>query len=77
MTQNIAKNIVGNVALSYQVTLAIETENYINSHVFTCRHWVSICNAYLNIRHVVGKFFDWPDIFLMGRGKIGMELAIR
>ena len=29
----------------YQVNLAIEipniTENYINSHVFTCRHWVS------------------------------------
>ena len=45
MTQNIAKNIIGNVASSYQVNLAIEipniTENYINSHVFTCRHWVS------------------------------------
>ena len=45
LTQNIAKNIIGNVASSYQVNLAIETpnitENYINSHVFTCRHWVS------------------------------------
>ena len=33
MTQNIVKNITGNVALSYQVNLAIEipniTENYI------------------------------------------------
>ena len=40
MTQNIVKNIIGNVALSYQVNLTIEipniTENYINSHVFTC-----------------------------------------
>ena len=37
--------IIGNVASSYQVNLAIEipnlTENYINSHVFACRHWVS------------------------------------
>ena len=32
-------------ASSYQVNLAIEipniTEHYINSHVFTCQHWVS------------------------------------
>ena len=39
------KNIIGNVASSYQVNLAIEipnvTENYINSHIFTCQHWVS------------------------------------
>ena len=45
MNQNIAKNIIGNVASSYQVNLAIEipniTKNYINMHVFTCRHWVS------------------------------------
>ena len=66
MTQNIVKNIIGNVASSYQVNLAIGipniTENYINSHVFTCRHWVSAI-PYLNMRHVVGKFFDWPDNF--------------
>ena len=34
MTQNIVKNIIGNVASSYQVNLAIEnpnlTKNYIN-----------------------------------------------
>ena len=45
MTQNIVKNIIGNVASSYQVNLAIEipniTENCFNSHVFTCWHWVS------------------------------------
>ena len=35
------------------------------------------------IRHVVGKFFDWPDIFPGGlganrhvSGKLGMKLAI-
>ena len=45
MTQNVFKNIIGNVASSYQVNLPITisniTENCINSHVFTCRHWVS------------------------------------
>ena len=25
---------------------------------------LGICNAYLNICHFVGLFFDWPDIFL-------------
>ena len=45
MTQNIVINIIGKVASSYLVNLAIEIpntiENYINSHVFTCRHWLS------------------------------------
>ena len=45
MTQNLVKTIIGNVASSYQVNLAIGipniTENYINSQVFTCQHWVS------------------------------------
>ena len=40
MTLNPIKNIIGNVASSYQVNLAIDnphiTENYINSHLFTC-----------------------------------------
>ena len=71
MTQNIVKIIIGNVASSFEVNLAIKipniTENYINSFVFTCRHWVS---AMLDIRHVVWKFFfDWPDIFLIGRAR--------
>ena len=60
------QNIIGNVAPSYQVNLAIGIpniiENHINSHVFTLST-LGICNAYLNMRHVVGKFFDWPDIF--------------
>ena len=60
MTQNIVKNTIGNVASSYQVNLAIEipniTKNYINSHVFTCRHWISAINAHFNIRHL-GKLF--------------------
>ena len=30
---------------------------------------IGICNAYLNIRHAVGMFFDWPDIFLFGRAR--------
>ena len=59
MTQNLVKNIIGNVASSYQVNLSIEipniTEHYINWYVFTLI--LGICNAYLNIRHVVGKFF--------------------
>ena len=59
MTHNIVKNIIGNVASSYQVNLTIEipniTENYINSHVSLVD--IGYCNAYLNIRHVVGKFF--------------------
>ena len=45
MNQNFVKNIIGNVASSYQVSLAIDIhnkiENYKILHVFTCRHWVS------------------------------------
>ena len=47
MSQNLAKNINGSVALIFQVNLAIEipniTKNYINSHIFTCQHWVLQC----------------------------------
>ena len=45
LTKNLVRNIIDNVASSYQVNLAKEnpniTENYINSLVFTCQHWVS------------------------------------
>ena len=45
MTRNLFQNIIGNVASSYQVNLAIEipnvTENDINLHFFTCQRWVS------------------------------------
>ena len=85
ITQNIVKNIIGNVASSYQVNLPIEipniADNYINSHVFTWRHWASAMLIWI-IRWEV--FFDWPHIFLIGRlganrnmsGKLGMKLAI-
>ena len=53
------QNIIGNVASSYQVNLAIEipniTKKYINLHIFYLLT-LGICNALLNIRHVVGKF---------------------
>ena len=71
MTQNLVKSIIGNVASSYQVNLAIEipniTENYINLHIFTGQHWVSAILVFKNVRHVVWLFFGWPDIFLFGR----------
>ena len=39
------QNIIGSVASIIQTNLVIEipniTENYVHSHVFTCRHWVS------------------------------------
>ena len=45
MAQNLAKNIIGSVASSYQAKLVIEipniTESYINSLVFTFQHLVS------------------------------------
>ena len=54
MTKNLVKNIIGNLALSYQVNLAIEipniTENYIN------QHFLLVDIGYLQIRHIVGKF---------------------
>ena len=65
MTQNIVKKTIGNVASSYQVNIAIEipniTENYINSHVFTCRYWVSAMLIKYTSR--CWEVFEWPDIF--------------
>ena len=60
MTQNVVKNIIGNVASSYQVNLLIEIPNITENCIKISRFHLSalgICNAYLNIRHVVGKFF--------------------
>ena len=85
MTQNLARNIIDSVVSSYQVNLAIEihnlTENYIACFYLSS---LGICNAYLNIDHIVGMFFDWPDCFYSGglgdnrnvSGKHGMKLAI-
>ena len=72
MTQNHVKDIIGNVALSYQVNLAIKNPKYNRKlHKFARFHLstLGICNAYLTISHVVWKFFDWPDIFLFGRAR--------
>ena len=40
-------------------------------HKFACFHLstLGICNANLNLGHVVGKFFVWLDIFLFGRAR--------
>ena len=85
MTKNLVKIIIGNVASSYQVNLSTEipniTENYINSHAFTCHHWVS---SMLNIRHDVGMFLIGQIFFYSGglganwnvSRKLGMNLAI-
>ena len=70
------------MASSYLVNLPIE----IQLHKLAPFHLstLGICNAYLNIGHVVGKFYDWPDSFYLGGfganrnvlGKLGVILAI-
>ena len=66
MSQNLVKDIIGNVASSYQVNLAIKIpniiENYINLHVFSCRHWVSailICVTLLGRFFLIGQIFSY------------------
>ena len=68
MTQNLAKNIIGNVALSHQVNLAIEIPNNRKLHKLAHFHLstLGICNAYLNIGHVVRMFYDCLDCFYLG-----------
>ena len=60
------------MASSYQDKLVIEIPNIRQSvkckrklHKLARFHLstLGICNAYLNIGHVVGMFFDWPDCF--------------
>ena len=80
------QNIIGNVASSYQVNLAIEipniTENYINSHIFTCQRWVS---AMLIKYRLLGIFLISQIFFYSGglranrnvSGKLGIKLAIQ
>ena len=89
MTQNLFKNIICNVALSYQVNLAIEipniTENYIISHAFTCQHWVSAMLISIYTSHcwevfLIGQiFFDSVGLGVNQNksGNLGMKLAIR
>ena len=72
MTLNLVKNIISYVASSYQVNIAIETpniaENYMNSHVFTCRHSVSAMPIQIHVK-LFGSFFDCPDIFPFTRAR--------
>ena len=72
MTQNIVKKNIGNVASSYQVNLAIEipniTENYIKSHVFTCRYWVSAMLIKYTSR-CWEVFLNGQIFFLIGRAR--------
>ena len=75
MTQNLVKNIIGNVASSYQVNLAIGnanmTENYINSNISLVDiRYLQCLFLYVTL---LGSFFDWTDIFLIGRAQSKSE----
>ena len=88
MTRFIVKNIIGNVALSYQVNLAIEipnlTKNYINRTFSLVDIWYLQCLFKYTSRcwevFLIGQIF-----FLSGElganlnmsGKLGMKLPIR
>ena len=78
MTQKLVKNIIGNVASSYQVNLAIEVpniaENYRNLHILICRHWY-LQSLFKYTSRCWEVFFDWPDIFLLGRAWSYLEHA--
>ena len=86
MTQNFIKNIIGNVAWSYQVNLVIDIPNR-KLHILTLFHLSSL--GYLQcLAHVAGSFFDWPGCFYSGGlganrnalggggGELGIKLAI-
>ena len=74
MTQNLPKNIIGSVASIYQANLVIEIPNITRKLRKFARFHLStlgICNAYLNIRHVVEKFFWLARYFSI---RVGSEL---
>ena len=78
-TQNIVKNIIGNVASSYQVNQAIEipyiAENCINSHVFTCSAMLIRCWKVFWL----ARYFFYSGGLGANRnvsGKLDMKLAI-
>ena len=73
MTLNIVKNIIGNVASSYQVNRAIEIPNLNENYLSR----LGICNAYLNIRHVVGSVLDWPEFFLGATRNMSGKFGIK
>ena len=75
------------VASIYQANLVIEipniTENYVNSHLFTCRHWVAACLFKYTSRcwgvFLIGQIFFYSEGLGAKRnasGKLGMKLAI-
>ena len=87
MTQNLPKNIIDNVTSIYQANLVIEipniTENYVNSYLFTCRHWVAACLFKYTSRcwevFLIGHIFFYSEGLRAKRnasGKLGMKLAI-
>ena len=75
------------MASIYQANLVIEipnmTENYVNWHVFTCRHWVSAMLIKIFVT-LLGSFLIGQIFFYSGglganrnvSGKLGMKLAI-
>ena len=71
----------------YQVYLATEipdiTQNYINSHVFTCRHWVSaiLIQIYITLLELflIGQIFFYSEGLVANQNvsrKLSMKLAI-
>ena len=81
MTQNLVKNIIGNVASSYQVNVVIEIPN-ITEHILT---FSLVDIGYLQCLFKYRPTSRcWPDIFYPGGlganrnvlGKLGMKLAI-
>ena len=61
MTQNLVKNIIGNVGSSYQVNVAIEIPN-ITEHILTFSlvdiGYLQCLFKYIGLRHVVGQIFS-------------------
>ena len=86
MTQNLVKNIISNVSSSYQVNLVIKNPNITYNYIICTFYLPTLgsCNAYLNIRHVVGMFLIGQILFYLGglganrnvSGKLSMKLAI-
>ena len=37
---------------------------------------MGICKAFLDIHHIVGMFFDCPDIFYVGGGGGGLRASL-
>ena len=67
MTQNLIKNIIGNVASSYQVNLVIEIPNITENYINKIRTFSLVDIGYLQcLFKYTSRCWevDWPDIFL-------------